>query len=167
MPPGLCSELELSSSGAKAKSEQVSESVTSTAPKDSRSCFNSGYAPAVARRVLENTGFEIELWELYHPSSRGHIAVIAISTKEETAMKLKVFATLAILLLLSLTVWSYGQTRSSSRTRWEYKTVGGKDLRGDLTLNEMGMQGWELAAVTIDGSQVYYFTFKRPFPNHP
>jgi SAM-dependent methyltransferase len=39
--------------------------------------FYSGYAPEVARALLEAAGFEIELWEVDDPSSRGHIAVIA------------------------------------------------------------------------------------------
>lgn len=39
--------------------------------------FYSGYAPHVARQLLEAEGFEIELWEVDDPSSLGHIAVIA------------------------------------------------------------------------------------------
>ena len=39
--------------------------------------FYDGYAPEVARRLLEAEGFEVELWEVDDPSSRGHIAVIA------------------------------------------------------------------------------------------
>jgi SAM-dependent methyltransferase len=39
--------------------------------------FYSGYAPPVARRMLEAAGFEVETWEVDDPSSRGHIAVIA------------------------------------------------------------------------------------------
>lgn len=39
--------------------------------------FYSGYEPKVARKLLESEGFEIELWEIDDPSSRGHIAVIA------------------------------------------------------------------------------------------
>jgi cyclopropane fatty-acyl-phospholipid synthase-like methyltransferase len=39
--------------------------------------FYSGYEPEVARQLLENAGFEIEMWEVDDPSSRGHIAVIA------------------------------------------------------------------------------------------
>ena len=38
--------------------------------------FYSGYAPQVARKLLEAEGFEIEVWEVDDPSSRGHIAVI-------------------------------------------------------------------------------------------
>jgi SAM-dependent methyltransferase len=39
--------------------------------------FYSGYAPNVARKLLEAEGFEIEVWEIDDASSRGHIAVIA------------------------------------------------------------------------------------------
>jgi hypothetical protein len=39
--------------------------------------FYSGYEPRVARRLLEEVGFEIELWEVDDPTSRGHIAVVA------------------------------------------------------------------------------------------
>jgi SAM-dependent methyltransferase len=39
--------------------------------------FYSGYEPGVARRLLEEVGFEIELWEVDDPTSRGHIAVVA------------------------------------------------------------------------------------------
>jgi len=42
--------------------------------------FYSGYQPRVARGLLEAAGFEIELWEIDDPSSRGHIAVIAKKT---------------------------------------------------------------------------------------
>ena len=39
--------------------------------------FYSGYAPRVTRGLLEAAGFEIEIWEIDDPSSRGHIAAIA------------------------------------------------------------------------------------------
>jgi SAM-dependent methyltransferase len=39
--------------------------------------FYSGYEPQVERRLLEAEGFEIEVWEVDDPSSRGHIAVVA------------------------------------------------------------------------------------------
>jgi hypothetical protein len=39
--------------------------------------FYSGYEPKVARKLLEAEGFEIDLWEVDDPSSRGHIAVVA------------------------------------------------------------------------------------------
>jgi SAM-dependent methyltransferase len=39
--------------------------------------FYDGYAPKIARQLLEAAGFEIEVWEVDDPGSRGHIAVIA------------------------------------------------------------------------------------------
>lgn len=39
--------------------------------------FYSGHEPDLTRQLLEAAGFEIELWEVDDPSSRGHIAVIA------------------------------------------------------------------------------------------
>jgi len=39
--------------------------------------FYSGHKPEVTRNLLESEGFEIEVWEVDDPSSRGHIAVIA------------------------------------------------------------------------------------------
>jgi len=39
--------------------------------------FYSGHEPEIARELLEAEGFEIEIWEIDDPSSRGHIAVIA------------------------------------------------------------------------------------------
>lgn len=39
--------------------------------------YYSGFAPEVTRQLIESSGFEIELWEVDDPSSRGHIAVIA------------------------------------------------------------------------------------------
>ena len=41
------------------------------------SFYYSGFAPEVARRMIEAAGFEIELWEIDDPTPRGHIAVIA------------------------------------------------------------------------------------------
>lgn len=39
--------------------------------------FYSGHEPELVRKLLEDEGFAIELWEVDDPSSRGHIAVIA------------------------------------------------------------------------------------------
>jgi hypothetical protein len=39
--------------------------------------FYDAYAPDVARQLLEAAGFEIDVWEVDDPSSRGHVAVIA------------------------------------------------------------------------------------------
>lgn len=42
--------------------------------------FYSGHEPEVTRQLLENEGFEIEVWEVDDPTERGHIAVIARKT---------------------------------------------------------------------------------------
>lgn len=47
--------------------------------------YYSGFAPEVTRRIIETAGFEIELWEVDDPSSRGHIAVIARKVGFSTA----------------------------------------------------------------------------------
>ena len=39
--------------------------------------YYSGFAPEVTRTLIEESGFEIELWEVDDPTSRGHVAVIA------------------------------------------------------------------------------------------
>jgi len=39
--------------------------------------YYSGFAPEVARKLIEASGCEVELWEVDDPTSRGHIAVIA------------------------------------------------------------------------------------------
>jgi hypothetical protein len=52
---------------------------------------------------------------------------------------------------------------SQEMTKWEYKTEHGD--YGEATLNEWGLQGWELVAVIADkenGQLVYTFFFKRP-----
>jgi SAM-dependent methyltransferase len=45
-----------------------------------QSFFYDGYAPDIARQLIETAGFEIELWEVDDPTSHGHIAVIARKT---------------------------------------------------------------------------------------
>ena len=39
--------------------------------------FYDAYAPDIARQLIEAAGFEIDVWEVDDPSSRGHVAVIA------------------------------------------------------------------------------------------
>lgn len=39
--------------------------------------YYSGFAPEVTRKLIEASGFEIEVWEVDDPTSRGHIAVVA------------------------------------------------------------------------------------------
>lgn len=40
--------------------------------------YYSGYEPAQALRLLQGAGFDVEHWEVDDPSSRGHIAVLAV-----------------------------------------------------------------------------------------
>lgn len=40
--------------------------------------FNSGHEPADALAMLTDAGFRIEHWEVDDPSSRGHIAIVAV-----------------------------------------------------------------------------------------
>lgn len=57
----------------------------------------------------------------------------------------------ATLILLCLSGWTVSAQRQSlSRTAWEYMTTGTYDpkYKGDVTLNELGAQGWELVSVT-------------------
>lgn len=46
--------------------------------------------------------------------------------------------------------------------RWEYKIVMAHFSNTELELNELGKEGWELAACTVDydGDQIHIF--KRP-----
>jgi len=46
--------------------------------------YYSGFAPEVARKIIEAAGFEIELWEVDDPTPRGHIAVIARRSADES-----------------------------------------------------------------------------------
>src|SRR5687767_2516344 len=39
--------------------------------------YYSGFAPEVTRQLIEASGFEIKLWQVDDPTSRGHIAAIA------------------------------------------------------------------------------------------
>ena len=69
--------LSVGGSDASDSSLNDSDSEGFTSEMYGRTFFYSGYEPEVARRLLEAEGFEIELWEVDDPSSRGHIAVIA------------------------------------------------------------------------------------------
>jgi hypothetical protein len=40
--------------------------------------FYSAHEPSEALGLLEGVGFEVEHWEVDDPSSRGHIAVVAV-----------------------------------------------------------------------------------------
>lgn len=69
--------LSVGGSDAKGSAPGDSEAEGFTSEMYGHTFFYSGYAPQVARRILEAEGFEIELWEVDDPSSRGHIAAIA------------------------------------------------------------------------------------------
>jgi cyclopropane fatty-acyl-phospholipid synthase-like methyltransferase len=45
--------------------------------------FYSAHAPSEALRLLEGVGFQVEHWEVDDPSSRGHIAVLAVRDRTE------------------------------------------------------------------------------------
>ena len=69
----------LSVGGSDAKDSASTDSDTEgfTSEMFGQTFFYSGYAPEVARKLLEAEGFEIKLWEVDDPSSCGHIAVLA------------------------------------------------------------------------------------------
>jgi SAM-dependent methyltransferase len=69
--------LSVGGSDASDSSLNDSDSEGFTSEMYGRTFFYSGYEPGVARKLIEAEGFEIELWEVDDPSSRGHIAVIA------------------------------------------------------------------------------------------
>ena len=65
----------LLSVGGSAPTEAEGEGFTSE--MYGQTFYYSGFAPEAARKLIEDAGFEIELWEVDDPTSRGHIAVIA------------------------------------------------------------------------------------------
>ena len=67
----------LSVGGSDAEDSDDSGSKGFTSEMFGHTFFYSGYAPKIARQLLETEGFEIEVWEVDDPSSRGHIAAIA------------------------------------------------------------------------------------------
>jgi cyclopropane fatty-acyl-phospholipid synthase-like methyltransferase len=69
--------LSVGGSDAEDSTSNASDAEGFTSEMFGRTFFYSGYAPQVARQTLEAEGFEIEVWEIDDPSSRGHIAVIA------------------------------------------------------------------------------------------
>lgn len=67
----------LSVGGSDAASSDDPDAESFTSEMFGHTFFYSGYEPRVTRGMLEAAGFEIEVWEIDDPSSRGHIAVIA------------------------------------------------------------------------------------------
>jgi len=51
---------------------------TFTSQMHGETFFYDGHEPSEALRIIESTGFRIEHWEVDDPSSRGHIAVLAV-----------------------------------------------------------------------------------------
>ena len=67
----------LLSVGGSAPDEEDDSVEGFTSEMHGQTFYYSGFDPEVARRLIEASGFEIELWEVDDPTSRGHIAVIA------------------------------------------------------------------------------------------
>ena len=68
-----------------------------------------------------------------------------------------------ILCLLGLTI--HAQKQTGARTTWEYKSVFSTSGDVGYVLNELGTQGWELAAVDVtserNGSNGATYYLKR------
>jgi SAM-dependent methyltransferase len=79
--------LSVGGSGSDATTSNDSSSEGITSEMFGHTFFYSAYDPKVARKLLEDAGFEIELWEIDDPSSRGHIAVIARKSSEAGAAR--------------------------------------------------------------------------------
>jgi cyclopropane fatty-acyl-phospholipid synthase-like methyltransferase len=69
--------LSVGGSDAEDSASDASDAEGFTSEMFGHTFFYSGHTPKVARQLLEAEGFEIEVWEVDDPSSRGHIAVIA------------------------------------------------------------------------------------------
>jgi len=67
--------------------------------------------------------------------------------------------TLAIFVVAGWTV--YGQRSTAPRPVWEYKITGSVS---EQQLNELGSQGWELAAATAEGGNFALFLKRAKQP---
>jgi hypothetical protein len=63
--------------------------------------------------------------------------------------------TLAAMLLVSLLCVGFARQAQESRPRWEYRATCARPV-----LNQLGEDGWELAAATQDGNTTCLY-FKR------
>lgn len=80
-------------------------------------------------------------------------------------MKTKLPMLLFVSALLCWFCWSvYGQRRGTAQVVWEYKVVPDAELRPNYDynkfLNELGVKGWELVAVSgpdSNGNTMMYF----------
>jgi cyclopropane fatty-acyl-phospholipid synthase-like methyltransferase len=77
LEPGGRLLLSVGGSGAEEAASADSGAEGFTSEMFGHTFFYSGYEPQIAHRLLEAEGFEIEVWEIDDPTSRGHIAVVA------------------------------------------------------------------------------------------
>ena len=82
-------------------------------------------------------------------------------------MKNRRFAALVAVVLLCFLGWSayaQGQRSNSVKQTWEYRvlTITGESAQQTVPqMNQLGVDGWELVNVAIDGG-FYLYYFKRP-----
>ena len=83
-------------------------------------------------------------------------------------MNNKIFAALALILLLCVFAYTQTTTKPAAGTKataWEYNVVLTSVQTGKKDLNELGREGWELVSSneTTVGDNTYYVVFlKRP-----
>jgi hypothetical protein len=61
---------------------------------------------------------------------------------------------LVIALLLVVGLSTFGQKKNQPKIIWEYKVTGSPGST-EQTLNQLGLQGWELVSVDQDGTVFY------------
>ena len=79
-------------------------------------------------------------------------------------MKTNSILGVVISILVIIVMTTYAQQRSAKHQSWEYKTVysNAAGFEGEKTFNELGAQGWELAAAAAPGEYVgVSYIFKR------
>ncbi len=84
-------------------------------------------------------------------------------------MKTRKILLMTITSLLCLGAWAvYGQQRKRSMAQWEYLSIATAEFtqkggyNGDVTLNQLGAQGWELVATSgVDSGVGAKLYFKR------
>jgi hypothetical protein len=81
-------------------------------------------------------------------------------------MRASISALLAILVLVTLGWLATGNSPSTAQeaparvaTQWEYHTEGSLNA---ARLNDLGLDGWELVAVSHNQTSKAYVVFKRP-----
>ena len=84
----------------------------------------------------------------------------------------KLYIYITVIVLLGAIGWtSYGQRQISPKVTWEYMSLSGSGpaFKGDATLNELGLEGWELTSVAAfspaegygGGGIIFYFKRAR------